>query len=367
VTAGTSASTSTGSLDPVDGVDAVDPLDPVDAPDAVDPLDPVDAPDAVVASRRPLATRLTALLGIAHPIVQAGMSWASSSAALPLAVSAAGGLGVIAAGPMYPEDLRQAIRTVRAGTRNPFAVNVPLNGKRAAALLDVVFEERVPVVVGAQGGPRGHVARFRAAGVKWIHVTAHPEHARKAEAAGVDAVVAVGAEAGGHPGPDEIGTLVLVRATVRAVSIPVIAAGGIGDGAGIAAMLVLGAEGAALGTRFMLTSEANLHDAYKRVLLAAGVDATTLVGRGRAPLRVLRNGFTRAVEEAIAGRAGDAALLAERSLRQAAQDGDVENGKVEAGQCVGLVGEMRPAADVMRDLVEEACAALRRSGGLACR
>ena len=307
-------------------------------------------------------SRLPALLGITHPIVQGGMSWASSSPALALAVSRAGGLGTIAAGPMRPADLVAAIRTVRAGTDAPFAVNVPLYNKRAAEFLDIAAAERVPVMIGSQGGPKGHVERFHALGAKWLHVVAAPEHARKAEAAGVDALVVVGGEAGGHPPPSEVSTLVLVRAVVQAVGIPVIASGGIADGAGICAVFALGAEGAQLGTRFLMTEEATVHPAYKEAVRLAGIDGTTLVGRGALPVRQLRNAFSAEVEAAArAGIAGEAlaSLIASRSLKDAALDGDVARGKVEAGQSAGLIGDILPAGALLRRLVEEAEAARR--------
>lgn len=310
-----------------------------------------------------LTTRVTALLGIRYPILQAGMSWASSNAELPAAVSAAGGLGMIAAGPMYPDDLRAAIRRVRELTAAPFAVNVPLYNKRADGLLQIVLDEKVPVLVASQGGPQKHIARFKDAGVTWLHVAASPVHAAKAEAAGVDAVIAVGLEAGGHPPPDEVGTLVVVRAVVRAVRIPVIGGGGVADGAGIAAMLSLGAEGAQLGTRFLLTPEARLHPAYKARALAAAIDDTVLIGRGKLPIRVIRNDFTRVLADAAqgGGTADElATLLDAGTLKMAAHDGDVAHGKVEVGQCVGLIDEILPAAEVMRRLVAETDAAIMR-------
>jgi enoyl-[acyl-carrier protein] reductase II len=308
-------------------------------------------------------TRVTELLGIRYPIIQAGMSWASSNAALALAVSQAGALGVIAAGPMYPDDLRAAIRKVKEATDKPFAVNVPLYNARAATFLDVVLEEKVPIIVASQGGPKQHLARFKERGVTWLHVTASPEHAAKAEAAGVDAVIAVGTEAGGHPPPSEVGTLVVVRAVVKAVSIPVIAGGGVADGAGIAAMLALGADGVQLGTRFLLTPESNLHAAYKQRALAAGIEDTTLIGRGKLPIRVLKNAFTEAFE--TAERAGAPAeelrtLSASRTLKMAAFDGDVDHGKVEVGQSVGLIDELVPAGDVVARLIAEFEQALER-------
>ncbi|WP_170149426.1 NAD(P)H-dependent flavin oxidoreductase [Rhodoplanes roseus] len=310
-----------------------------------------------------LSTRVTDLLGIRYPILQAGMSWASSNAELPAAVSAAGGLGVIAAGPMYPDDLRAAIGRVRAMTTAPFAVNVPLYNKRADAFLQIVLDEKVPILIASQGGPGKHIARFKDAGVTWLHVAASPVHALKAEAAGVDAVIAVGAEAGGHPPPDEVGTLVVVRAVAAALRIPVIGGGGVADGAGIAALLSLGAEGVQLGTRFLLTPEARLHPAYKERALAAAIADTTLVGRGRMPVRVLRNAFTQAVADAEANgmaTAEIAALIDTGTLKMAAHDGDVAHGKVEVGQSVGLIDEILPAAEVMRRLVAETEAAIAR-------
>jgi enoyl-[acyl-carrier protein] reductase II len=314
-----------------------------------------------------LTTRLTELLGIEYPIVQGGMSWASSNATLALAVSRAGGLGVIAAGPMYPEDFLETIRQVRAGTDRPYAVNIPLYNKRAQEFMDIAIGERVPVLIASQGGPQKYIGRAKDAGITWLQVIASPGHAEKAQAAGVDAVIAVGFEAGGHPGPDEIGTLVLTRATALRVSVPVIAAGGIVDGAGIAAALCLGAEGAQLGTRFLLTPEAGVHDAYKQAVLKAGVSGTTLVGRGRSPVRMLRNGF--AAEYLAAEQCADDetldALFASRSLKQSAKDGDVEGGKVEAGQGAGMIDTLLPAAEVVQMLVRETRAALGKAAAAA--
>jgi enoyl-[acyl-carrier protein] reductase II len=315
------------------------------------------------------STCVTELLGTRYPIVQAGMSWASSNAELALAVSQAGALGVIAAGPMYPDALRAAIRTVKAGTDKPFAVNVPLYNPRAAAFLDIVLEEGVPILIASQGGPKQHIARFKERGVTWLHVTASPEHARKAEAAGVDAVIAVGTEAGGHPPPDEVGTLVLVRAVVKAVAIPVIGGGGIADGAGIAAMFCLGADGVQLGTRFLMTAESNLHRAYKERAVAAGIADTTLIGRGKLPIRVLKNDFTRefeAAERSGASAQDLATLNASRSLKMAAFDGDIDQGKVEVGQSVGLIDELLPAAQVVERLIAEFEAAVARLSRFRC-
>src|SRR3954447_3829217 len=201
-------------------------------------------------------------------------------------------MGVIAAGPMRSDDFRTALKRIKSETRKPYGVNIPLNNPRAAELLDVALEEKIPVMVASQGGPREHLARFRAIGTKWLHVVASVEHARKAEAAGVDALVVDGAEAGGHPPPSEVSTLVLVRRVVKSTKLPVVASGGAADGAGIAALLALGADAVQLGTRFIATPEASVHENYKRAVLAADVDGTTLVGPRALPVRLLKNAFS---------------------------------------------------------------------------
>ena len=309
-----------------------------------------------------MKTRITELLGIEHPIFQAAMSWASSNAPLVIAVSNAGGMGVLGAGPLRPDDFRKILREIRAGTKRPYGVNIPLNGSKARELLDIAYEERIPVMVASQGGPREQLARFRAIGTKWLHVVASVEHATKAEAAGVDALVVDGAEAGGHPPPSVVGTIVLVRRIVRATRLPVVASGGVADGAGIAALLALGAEAVQLGTRFIATPEASVHENYKRAVLAADVQDTCLVGPPALPIRQLRNAFTRQFEAARADERE--ALFKSSSLKKAALDGDVEWGKVEAGQSAGLVDEILPAAEVMKRLVQELEQARKRLASL---
>lgn len=313
-----------------------------------------------------LDTRLTRLLGIRYPIIQAGMSWASSCAALPAAVSNAGGLGVIAAGPMRLADLASTLRQVRELTDKPFAVNIPLYRKGAAEVLDLLVTEQVPVIIASQGSPKAHLQRFKDYGATWLHVVAFVEHARKAAAAGVDGLVVVGCEAGGHPPANEVSTLVNVRRVLQEVDSPLVAGGGVADGHGVAALLALGADAVQLGTRFMLSEEANLHPAYKQKVLDADIDDTVLVGRGSLPVRSVRNAFTERV--ALAEREGMpqaapgayAALLASASLKQASFDGDVNNGKVESGQSAGLIHQLLPAAAIMQSLIEELEQALAR-------
>lgn len=313
-----------------------------------------------------LDTRLTRLLGIRYPIIQAGMSWASSCAALPAAVSNGGGLGVIAAGPMRLDDLARTLREVRELTDKPYAVNIPLYRKGADEILDLLVAERVPVIIASQGSPKAHLQRFKDYGATWLHVVAFVDHARKAAAAGVDGLVVVGSEAGGHPPANEVSTLVNVRRVLQEVDCPLVAGGGVADGYGIAALLALGADAVQLGTRFMLSEEAFLHPAYKQKVLDADIGDTVLVGRGTLPVRSVRNAFTDRVAQAerdgLPQVAPDAytALLASASLKQASFDGDVSNGKVEAGQSAGLIHQMLPAAAIMQTLIEELEQALAR-------
>lgn len=301
-------------------------------------------------------TRITKLLGIKYPIIQAGMSWASSCAALPAAVSNAGGLGVIAAGPMYEDDFKKVLLQVKRTTSAPFAVNLPLYRPGAQAFLDLLYDERVPVIIASQGGPKAHLARFREIGTKWIHVVSTIEHARKAVQAGVDGLVVVGAEAGGHPPANEVGTLVIVRKIAKEFDIPIIAGGGVADGYGIAALLALGADAVQLGTRFLMTEEAAVHMNYKQLALQTEVDGTALVGRKSLPVRMIKNDFAAHMVQ-VDTREFDhddyAAEFKKSTLKQAALDGNVAWGKVEVGQSVGLIDSIVPAAALMEQLVAE--------------
>lgn len=303
-------------------------------------------------------TPITRLLGIDLPILQAGMSWASSNAALPLAVSRAGGLGVIAAGPMYPHELREAIEQVRDGTDRPFAVNMPLYRKGADEILDMLEELRIPVLIASQGGPAKYVERFEAIGTKCLHVVAGEVHALKAADKGVDGLIVVGGEAGGHPPEDLVSSLVLTRAVAKALNgrVPVVASGGFADGQGLAAALALGAGAANFGTRFMATPEAGLADSYKQAVLAAGVADTRTVGRGIGMIRAIRNPFTdemEALEQAGTDIEARRRRFGASTLKMAAFDGDPAQGKLEAGQSAGLVDRMMPAAEVVAQIARE--------------
>ncbi|RKT56123.1 NAD(P)H-dependent flavin oxidoreductase [Saccharothrix australiensis] len=308
-----------------------------------------------------IGTPVTRLLGVDLPVVQGGMSWASSSAALPLAVSRAGGLGVVAAGPMRLPDLAAAVAGVRRGTDRPFAVNLPLYRPGVDEVVDLLVRLRPPVLIASQGGPRRYLARFRDVGTVCLHVVAGVEHAVKAAECGVDGLVVVGGEAGGHPPPSQVSTLVLLRAVAAAVDLPLVASGGFADGRGLAAALALGAGAAQFGTRFLLSEEATVHPAYREAVLRAGVADTRLVGHGLGPVRTVANEFSARMAE-LEGAGADLetrrAEFAKATLRMAAQGGDVAHGKVEAGQSAGLVDRVLPAGEIVRRLAEEYAAAV---------
>lgn len=305
-----------------------------------------------------IETSVTCLLGIDLPVVQAGMSWASSCSALPLAVARAGGLGVIGAGPMRLDDLARAIDEVRAGTDRPFAVNLPLYRQGADEILDLLIDRRIPVLIASQGGPKRYLERFKAIGTMCIHVVAGEEHARKAVDAGVDGLVVVGGEAGGHPPPELVSTMVMVRAVARAVgeAVPIIASGGFADGAGLAAALALGAGAANFGTRFLMTPEANVHPSYKEAVLGASIASTRTVGHGLGMIRTLSNAFAERMQDLeTTGAALEQrrAAFGGSSLKMAALDGDVTEGKVEVGQSAGLIDDLIPAGALVRRIAQE--------------
>ena len=310
-----------------------------------------------------MQTKLTKLIGIEHPIVQAGMSWASSSAALPAAVSNAGGLGVLAAGPLYLDDLERELLLLKQATARPFGLNIPLYSLKSKDFLSLALKHQVPVVFASQGGPKPHLQAFKDQGILWFHVVASLEHALKAQDAGVDAVVVVGTEAGGHPPASDVSTLINVRHVLKNLSIPVIAGGGVADGWGIASLLALGAEAVQLGTRFLMTQEAWVHENYKQQVLKTQVHETLLVGRSLQPVRMINNDFSQTVIQAEKD-GSDPARIAELfqsgTLKKAALEGDMQWGKVELGQSAGLIEDVLSVKMLMAQLVQELNTAMQR-------
>jgi enoyl-[acyl-carrier protein] reductase II len=299
-------------------------------------------------------TSICELLGIEYPLLQGGMAWAAD-ACLAAAVSNGGGLGLIAAGSMPPELLRQEIRRARQLTDRPFGVNIMLMSPHVHGLAEVVREERVPVVTTGAGSPGKYIEYWKAAGIKVIPVLASVAQARRMENLGADAVVTEGMEAGGHIG--ELTTFVLVPQVVDAVSIPVIAAGGIADGRGVAAALMLGAAGVQLGTRFLVSHECTVHENYKRMVIKARDIDTTVTGRsGGHPVRTLKNKLARRLLEMEKEGATfeQFETISVGSLRKAVQEGNIDEGSFMAGQSAGLVTRAQPAAEIIRELFTEA-------------
>lgn len=303
----------------------------------------------------PLATRVTRMLGVRYPIIQGGMVWTAGSK-LAVAVSAAGGLGLIGAGSMKPELLREHIRRARMATSSPVGVNIPLARGDAAELLDVSLDEGIRIFFTSSGTPVTHTGRLKAAGCIVVHVIAAVKHATKAADAGCDAVVAEGSEAGGHNGIDETTTMALVPQVADAVRLPVIAAGGIADGRGVAAAMALGAEAVQIGTRFAATIESSSHDTFKRLLVDAGDGGTVLTMKRLMPVRMLRTPFAaRALDAERRGAAREELLelLGTKREKLGMCEGDVEEGMFEAGQCAGLIRDVPRAGEVVRRMMEE--------------
>jgi len=307
-----------------------------------------------------IRTKLCDLLGIDYPIIQGGMAWVST-AELAAAVSEGGGLGIIGSGQAPPDWVRQQVRRARELTGKPFGVNVMLLSPYVDDVMQVMVDERVPVVTTGAGNPGKYVPALQTAGTRVIPVVASVALAKRLVRGGVDALIAEGMESGGHVG--ELGTMALVPQIVDAVDVPVIAAGGIYDGRGLAAALALGAVGVQMGTRFMCAAECTIHPRVKEMVLRAKDRDTVVTGRSTGhPVRVLKNKLSRRFEELEAQCAPVEELekLGTGRLRAAMVDGDVEYGSVMAGQVSALVKEIQPAREIIRDVVEGAAALLRR-------
>ncbi|MFT3885260.1 MAG: nitronate monooxygenase [Flavobacteriales bacterium] len=302
-----------------------------------------------------MTNRLTTLFGVCHPLVQAGMIWCSGWR-LAAAVSNAGGLGVIGSGSMYPQVLREHIRKCKAATDKPFAVNVPMLYPDVDKHMATIVEEQVPIVMTSAGNPATWTKYLKDQGRTVVHVIASVKFARKAEDAGVDAVVAEGFEAGGHNGREETTTLVLVPMVRDAVQVPVIAAGGIADGRAMFAAMALGADGVQMGTRFVCSEESSGHDAFKQHVVDSVEGDTQLTLKELAPVRLMRNKFFQDVQAAYARCASVDELkqvLGRARAKRGMFEGDLEEGELEIGQVGAAVREILPAGDIVRKVMSE--------------
>ena len=306
--------------------------------------------------------RVCELFNIQYPIIQGGMVWCSGWR-LAAAVSNAGGLGLLGAGSMHPEVLREHIRKCQAATTKPFGVNVPLMYPEIETLMQIIQEEGVKIVFTSAGNPKTWTARLQAAGIKVAHVVSSAKFAAKCEEAGVDAIVAEGFEAGGHNGREETTTLCLIPAVRKATSLPLMAAGGIATGESLLAVMALGAEGAQIGTRFALTKESSAHDNFKQLCLNLKEGDTKLLLKKLSPTRLVKGDFTTAVEEAEARGASAEELrelLGKGRAKKGIFEGDLQNGELEIGQIASLLHEEQSVAEVMEEIVNAFKAAKQR-------
>lgn len=302
-----------------------------------------------------MQNRITKLFNIQYPIVQGGMIWVSGWR-LASAVSNAGGLGLIGAGSMYPEVLREHIQKCKKATDKPFGVNVPMLYPDIEKIMDIIVEEGVKIVFTSAGNPKTWTSFLKEKGITVVHVVSSVKFALKAEAAGVDAVVCEGFEAGGHNGREETTTFTLIPMVKEQVKIPVIAAGGIGSGRGMLAAMVLGADGVQIGSRFAATVESSAHDNFKKTIVEVKDGGTQLTLKELAPVRLVKNKFFQEVQELYQQNPTIEQLkelLGRARAKRGMFEGNLDDGELEIGQVAGLIHEIKPAKEVLEAIVEE--------------
>ena len=299
--------------------------------------------------------RITELFGIQYPVIAGGMVWCSGWR-LAAAVSNAGGLGLLGAGSMHPETLIEHIDKMNAATDKPWGINIPLMYPEIDRLIEIIIEKGVKIVFTSAGSPKKYTARFHEAGIKVAHVVSSSKFAKKCEEAGVDAVVAEGFEAGGHNGREETTTLALIPQVREAISLPLIAAGGIGSGKAMLAAMALGAEGVQIGTLFAVSEESSASDAFKKLCVDLGEDGTMLALKKISPTRLIKNELFAKIAEAE-NRGAEADELRELLGRAASKrgifEGDLEHGELEIGQIASTIKEVKPVAQIMHELITD--------------
>ncbi|MBA4744677.1 nitronate monooxygenase [Muricauda sp. TY007] len=302
-----------------------------------------------------MQNKITQLFGIEYPIIQAGMVWASGWR-LASAVSNAGGLGLLGAGSMYPEVLEEHIIKCKKATDKPFGVNVPMLYPDIEKLMDIIVDQEVKIVFTSAGNPKTWTKFLQEKGITVVHVVSSVKFALKAQEAGVDAIVAEGFEAGGHNGRDETTTMVLIPSVKEKIQIPLIAAGGIATGRAMLAAMVLGADGVQVGSRFVASPEASSHELFKQRVVDAQEGDTQLTLKELAPVRLLKNKFFKDVQQAYAEGASIEdlkTLLGRARAKRGMFDGDMEEGELEIGQVSGLIHNITPAAEIVKELMAE--------------
>ncbi|MCB0735875.1 MAG: nitronate monooxygenase [Bacteroidetes bacterium] len=302
-----------------------------------------------------MKNRITELFGIEYPIIQAGMIWCSGWE-LASAVSNAGGLGIIGSGSMYPDVLKEHIRKCQAATTKPFAVNIPLIYPDIDKHVETIIEEQVPIVFSSAGNPKTWTAKLHEHGIKVVHVVSSAKFAQKAEAAGVDAVVAEGFEAGGHNGREETTTMVLIPGVCQAVNIPVIAAGGIASGKAMLAAMALGAEAVQIGSRFVASKESSAHQNFKQTVIETGEGGTQLSLKQLTPVRLVKNAFFNQVAKAeLRGASSDELkeILGRARAKRGMFEGDLVEGELEIGQVAGTINQVLSAKEIVDEIWAE--------------
>lgn len=299
--------------------------------------------------------RITTLFGIKYPIIQAGMIWASGWR-LASEVSEAGGLGIIGAGSMYPDVLREHIQKCKKATSKPFAVNVPMLYPDVDKIMEIIIEEKVPIVFTSAGNPKTWTPHLKSHDITVVHVVSSVKFALKSQEAGVDAVVAEGFEAGGHNGREETTTFTLIPMVKNELEIPLIAAGGIASGAGVLAAMVLGADAVQIGTRFVASEEASSHINFKNEVVKAQEGDTKLTLKELAPVRLLKNKFYQDIQNLYTTTPTKEELqdlLGRARAKKGMFEGDLEEGELEIGQISGLIRDILPAKKIMENLISE--------------
>lgn len=299
--------------------------------------------------------RVTALLQIQFPVIQAGMIWASGWK-LASAISNSGGLGVIGSGSMYPHILGEHLVKMKAATSKPFAVNLPLLYADVESHLDIIFRHEVKIAITSAGNPATFTPMLKDKGIKVIHVVSSQKFAEKAQRAGCDAVIAEGFEAGGHNGREETTSFVLIPLVRQAVDIPVLAAGGIATGRQMLAAMVLGAEGVQIGSRFVASEEASSHLNFKNAVIQTKEGDTVLTLKELAPVRIFRNKFYEEILQAYQEQPTPeklAAVLGRGRAKKGMFEGDMDNGELEIGQVAALIKEIKPASEILKEIIDE--------------
>jgi enoyl-[acyl-carrier protein] reductase II len=302
-----------------------------------------------------MQNRITSLFNIQYPLIQAGMIWCSGWE-LASAVSNAGGLGIIGSGSMYPEILEEHILKCKAATDKPFAVNLPMLYPNIEEHIALIIKHEVPIVFTSAGNPKTYTARLKEQGITVVHVVSSAKFAKKAQDAGVDAIVAEGFEAGGHNGRDETTTFCLIPIVKAEVEIPLIAAGGIGTGRGMLAAMNLGADGVQIGSRFVASPESSAHQNFKNVVVNSEEGDTMLTLKELTPVRLVKNAFYNQVNEAYEKGATIEelnALLGRGRAKKGMFEGDLIEGELEIGQVAGLIREIKPAAEIVQEIITE--------------